>query len=311
LFPATGKICEGENAMKKMYRRHFLKTSGKLTLAGATALCIEPMLSCLLANPLGVAFASNPQAEFNVYNGVNPNAKDILAYTFKDCLAKKWWPGICYKTPKPMVAVASGTVTDTLKIGDLGSGGGHPWMALVKEQNQAKGFLVKITHGSNYTSYYLHLGPPKVKFGQKMKRGQIIGYPDARWNMPRLVFKSGEAIDPNNFGIDHCFMTYWDGATDLEIGKNEQNKRVDTQQKLLYKIAEMVEGPQKFTLLDKSHKGSFQYGWSMIEKFRYIEHKYQHEPETFPTLTKELFEKMKKEFYSNQAIILTLPFEKG
>jgi hypothetical protein len=73
----------------------------------------------------------------------------------------------------------------------------------------------------------------------------------------------------------------------------------------------MVEGPEKYTLLRKKHKGMFQYRWSNIEKFRYIEYLYQKKPETFPSLTKEQFEEMRKEFYSNQPIILTLPFKKG
>jgi hypothetical protein len=297
--------------MKKMDRRHFLKTSGKMTLVGAAGLCIDPILSGILVGPSKMALASNPQAGFNVYNGVNPNAKDIVAHTFKDCLTKKWVPGICYKTSKPMVAVAAGTVTDTF---DLASGSSIPFLDLEKEQNQEKGFLVRITHGNNCGSFYLHLRQPEVKFGQEIKRGQIIGYPDERWNMPRLALYSlgaEDMADPNNYGIDHGFMTYWDGAANLEIGMDEQNKRFETQQKLLYKIADMVEGPEKYTLLKKSHKGVVQYRWSMIEKFRCVEYKYRNEPETFPSLTKEQFKEMRKEFYRNQPIILTLPFKKG
>ena len=55
---------------------------------------------------------------------------------------------------------------------------------------------------------------------------ELIGYPDERWNMPRLVFIDGDESDPNNYGMNHGFMSYWDGSTDLDIGKEEQNKRL-------------------------------------------------------------------------------------
>ncbi|MBE9572817.1 MAG: M23 family metallopeptidase [Proteobacteria bacterium] len=291
--------------MKEINRRDFLKKTGKIALAGATVFGLE---SGFLGGSIKLAYGEEPQAGFNVYNDINPNAKDIVAYTFKDCLAQKWWPGICYKTSKPMVAVAGGTVTDVLKPEDSTS---HRYENLRNEQNHAKGFCVKVTTGYNYMSFYLHLKKPEIKPLQKVKRGQIIGYPDERWNMPRLVFRGADAYDPNNYGTDHGFMTYWDGSTDLDIGKEKQNKGYEIQEKILYKFADMTEGPKKYTLLRKKHKGMFQYKWSMIEKFRYIEYLQQKKPETFPSLTKDQFEEMRKEFYSHQPIVLTLPFKKG
>ena len=175
-------------------------------------------------------------------------------------------------------------------------------------------FAVSISgnHGVGYRSYYLHLKKPEIKSLQKVKRGQIIGYPDERWNIPRLVFRDyNDQCDPNNYGMNHSFMNYWDGKTDLTIGKAEQNKRFELQQQILNKFAGMVEGPEKYTLLRKKHKGGFSCKWSPIEKFRYIEYLLHNKPETFPSLTKEQFGEMKKEFYSNQPIILTLPFKKG
>jgi hypothetical protein len=106
-------------------------------------------------------------------------------------------------------------------------------------------------------------------------------------------------------------MNAWDGNTDLEVEQVEQNKRWETQQQILIKFADMVEGPEKYTLLRKNHKGMELNRWSPVEKFRYIEYLHQNKPETFPSLTKEQFGEMKKEFYSNQPIILTLPFKKG
>jgi hypothetical protein len=207
-----------------------------------------------------------------------------------------------------MVAVAPGTVTDVSYLADTT---GYFYQTTMKEKNQAKGFGVRVVTGSNYSSHYLHLRTPEVTFGQKINRGQIIGYPDKKWNMPRLVINEiGDQVDPNNYGMNHSYMNAWDKNTDLEVEKVEQNKRWETQQHILNKFTGMVEGPEKYTLLRKSHKGLQVYKWSPIEKFRYIEYLHQSKPETFPSLTKEQFGEMKKEFYSNQPIILTLPFKK-
>ena len=214
-----------------------------------------------------------------------------------------------------MVAVAGGTVTDIITIEEYTKKQIHASAikrTLSEEQNDAKGFFVQVTHGNNYRSTYLHLNEPEVEFGQKLKRGQIIGYPDKIWNMPRLVFRDYyDTCDPNNYGMNHSYMNYWDGSTDLDIGKEEQNKRLELQQQILNKIGGMVEGPEKYTLLRKKHEGKFPCKWSPIEKFRYIEYLQKNKPETFPSLTKEQFGEMKKEFYDNQPIILTLPFTKG
>ncbi|MGD9226502.1 MAG: M23 family metallopeptidase [Desulfobacterales bacterium] len=300
--------------MEGMNRRKFLKRTGKLTLAGTAALNIGTVISQLVPNPLKLAFASEAKVEFDVYNDVNPNTKDIVAHTFKDCLAKKWLPGICYKTSNPMVAVASGTVTEIIALEEYTKSQVHASAfkrTLMDEENNAKGFFVRVNHGNN-ESIYLHLKKPELKFGQKIKRGQIIGHPDERWNMPRLVFIDyHDQSDPNNYGMNHSFMNYGDGSTDLEIGKAEQRKRVEKQILILNNIAGMVEGPEKYTLLRKKHKGRFPCKWSPIEKFRYIEYLHQNKPATFPSLTKERLGEIKKEFYSNQPIILTLPFMRG
>ena len=57
----------------------------------------------------------------------------------------------------------------------------------------------------------------------------------------------------------------------------------------LNKIGEMAEGPEKYDLFRKKHKGIMLCKWSRIEKFRYVEYLIQNKPETFPSLTKEQF----------------------
>ena len=48
-----------------------------------------------------------------------------------------------------------------------------------------------------------------------------------------------------------------------------------------------------------------------LEGHTNLEYLHQNKPEMFPSLAKEQFREMKKEFYSNQPIILTSPFKKG
>ncbi|MBQ4821582.1 M23 family metallopeptidase [Aquimarina sp. MMG016] len=63
---------------------------------------------------------------------------------------------------------------------------------------------IRIDHGFNYMSLYAHLSKYNVKVGQKVKRGDIIGYVGntGRSVAPHLhyeIFKDGEKINPRNF----------------------------------------------------------------------------------------------------------------
>ena len=173
--------------------------------------------------------------------------------------------------------------------------------------------MIQIRHGNNFSSCYLYLQETQVKFGQKVKRGQLIGIPDSRWNIPSLMLlEEMNAIDPDKYGVNHNYMTYWDRDGDFEIGKEEQNKRVEKQYQLLQKIADSCTGPEKYTLLMKKHKhGHGVIKWSKIDTFQYVEYAYKKNPEKFSSLKQEQFEKIRKVFYNNQPIILTLPFKKG
>lgn len=295
--------------MNKISRREFLSKTGKTALAGGAAFGFgSALLSC---GPIStnLALEEESPAKFSVFSAVNPNIRSIESYTFADCVSQFYRPGICYKTSKPMVAVARGTVVEIINLRDESGF----WAGFGNDPKGAKGFLVRIRHGDNYTSCYLHLEQPKVRFGQEVERGQRIGVPVWPWNIPTLMLlEQANAIDPDKYGINHSFMTYWDGVTDFEIGKKEQEKRVEKQAQLLRKIVGLCSGPEKYTLLMKKHKhGDRVIRWSKIEIFRYIEHVYQENPQKFPSLTKGQLKEMRKEIYDNQPIILTLPFEKG
>lgn len=63
---------------------------------------------------------------------------------------------------------------------------------------------IRIDHGFNYVSLYAHLSKYNVKKGQKVKRGDIIGYVGStgRSVAPHLhyeIFKNGKRINPRNF----------------------------------------------------------------------------------------------------------------
>ena len=63
---------------------------------------------------------------------------------------------------------------------------------------------IEITHGYGYLTLYAHLSKYKVKAGQRVKRGDIIGYVGStgRSEAPHLhyeVHKNGEVVNPLNF----------------------------------------------------------------------------------------------------------------
>lgn len=63
---------------------------------------------------------------------------------------------------------------------------------------------IEISHGYGYLTLYAHLSKYKVKAGQKVKRGDIIGYVGStgRSEAPHLhyeVHKNGEVVNPLNF----------------------------------------------------------------------------------------------------------------
>jgi len=63
---------------------------------------------------------------------------------------------------------------------------------------------IRIDHGFNYVSLYAHLSKYNVKKGDKVKRGDVIGFVGStgRSVAPHLhyeIFKDGDRINPRNF----------------------------------------------------------------------------------------------------------------
>ncbi|SDS34963.1 Peptidase family M23 [Gillisia sp. Hel1_33_143] len=75
-----------------------------------------------------------------------------------------------------------------------------------RADNRATGFgnHIEIDHGYGYTSLYAHLYKYNVRVGQKVKRGDVIGFVGStgRSEGPHLhyeIYKDGERINPINF----------------------------------------------------------------------------------------------------------------
>ena len=75
-----------------------------------------------------------------------------------------------------------------------------------RADNKASGFgkHIRIDHGYGYITLYAHLSKYNVKRGQKVKRGDLIGFVGStgRSEAPHLhyeVWKDGDRINPINF----------------------------------------------------------------------------------------------------------------
>ncbi len=100
-----------------------------------------------------------------------------------------------------------------------------------RADNNASGYgnHIVIRHGFGYETLYAHLSKYKVKKGQKVKRGDIIGYigSSGRSEAPHLhyeVHKNGEVVNPINY--------YYGNITAAEFAvisklANQENQSLD------------------------------------------------------------------------------------
>lgn len=82
--------------------------------------------------------------------------------------------------------------------------GGRVICAGYSSTGQGYGIQVEIDHGNGYITKYAHLSKVKVKYGQKVKRGEIIGLTGSTgWSTgPHLhyeVIKNGVKVDPKHY----------------------------------------------------------------------------------------------------------------
>jgi len=275
-------------------RRDFLKISGQFALAGVTALGLESVLSGCATRP--------PTA------GFNPNFRGPGSqwHTFMRSIYDGWTPGIDWKvSPKtPMVAVASGKVENIHQINMAGHAGGR---------GVEIGHCIDPSDRIVYKSAYYHLNKVDVAWSDRVERGDIVGYAGDTdtYNVAKLCLRAfGNLVNPDNYGPGYNHMQYWDGDNSLEI--RDGWERYLNQCRIMGNLLECYLGKDRKKINVAEHSDGY-YGtcnWSLFEKFTYLEHKFEGKPNLFPNLRKHHFELMKKEFYNNQPIVLTLPFKK-
>ncbi len=100
-----------------------------------------------------------------------------------------------------------------------------------RADNNSSGYgnHVRIDHGNGYVSLYAHLSRYNVHKGQKVKRGDIVGFVGStgRSTGPHLhyeIFKDGERINPLNFYYGHLTP---DEFEEMRKAAEEQNTSLD------------------------------------------------------------------------------------
>lgn len=298
-------------------RREFLKRSGKATLAFSGALTLGELLSACAPWKSQFSKVKISTFGFKLYNGPNPNLKWRMRqiFTFKTKMdTGNDWPGPAFylSAKTPIFAAAPGIVSKIKPIDPKTSNVG--------------GFRLCIAYHP-YRVCYDHVAEPKVKIAQNVQRGDLIaaGVSDYRFDgsigrpayFKIMLYDIENIEDPDNYGINHSYMNYLDQIIEPDIQKS--GERGGKQHKLFSVIINSfkprVDSKGKkinplSILHNMSHRESGYYNtyyWSNIEKFRFLEFIYNKNPSDF-SMSKNDFQRIKKDFYDNQPIILTLPF---
>ena len=105
-------------------------------------------------------------------------------------------------------------------------------------------------------------------------------------------------------------MEYWDGKTILDI--LDTNDKEAKQRLLIEELSSYAPQINLRFLKAKEHRRLHEGKLCLyddVEIFRYLAELYEARPQLFPNLLKDKFSEIKKEFYTNQPIILTLPLK--
>jgi hypothetical protein len=258
---------------------------------------------------------------------INPHLKSPPAqrHTFQLTIDNGLIPGIDYYTEgAPVRAVAAGIVHF---VGEQYAPAGKENIRYVRLAHDLydglqKEFYPRVTlyRYQAYRSTYYHVSKIVVKHWQAVKRGQVIGYgsrygPDNAEKVKLILADQDSFVNPDDYGVGHSFMNYWDGKTDLEIKLEDMHARFDKQTRIVKKLDSFYADKEKDDIFKKIHSiitmGKFKdypIEWSLVDKFRYLTFLYTKSPNKFPSLISAEFDSMKKDFYANQPIVLTLPF---
>jgi murein DD-endopeptidase MepM/ murein hydrolase activator NlpD len=88
------------------------------------------------------------------------------------------------------------------------------------------GYHVIINHGYGYKTLYAHMSKFKVRKGEKIKRGDVIGYVGSTGTStaPHLhyeVIKNGEKINPMNFFFNDLTPAEYEKVLELSSQSNQ------------------------------------------------------------------------------------------
>jgi hypothetical protein len=292
-----------DQILASLTRRDLLKKVSSLPFAVSAGL--ESMLQGCAGQIVNPGVFDN--------KGPNPNYKGINS-TFAETASVIGTPGVEYSCNRstPMVASARGFLGRWYSVGGSGARGSGEVVELLHQEPDKMG-----RDYPYFATRYGHISVDeqikKAKPGDVIPRGTIVGY---QYYYNTAKFMAIEAFDPNhayfvdpeNYSPGYSHLKYWDGQTNLEVDNYGEkfNKQVETLENLIkkYKPKDLTHW-LKIPAWKQKHKNLHP---SILTKWRAIENLYQKEPEKF-SASKEEVEQLKKEFYANQPIILTLPFK--
>ena len=259
-------------------------------------------------------------------NHKNPflHAPQRQVQTFQYAINHHLPPGIEYETGgAPVRAIASGIVS---MVGEVYEKPGYPG-----------GFYVRVVHDNYdglkeefyprvplyryqaYRSSYYFLSKVNVVCWQTAKRGQIIGYgmtygADKKEKVKIVLEERGNWVNPDDYGVGHGPMTYWDNTRIWDMDLEEMNQRLDRQVHILAVLNSYYEKADDSVfrnihgVIDTRKSKNYPVEWSTLDRFKYLAHIYANSAELFTGLDLATFNQLKDEFYQNQPIVLTLPF---
>jgi murein DD-endopeptidase MepM/ murein hydrolase activator NlpD len=104
------------------------------------------------------------------------------------------------------------------------TGNGKVQKVIMKKRGY--GYHVVIDHGYGYKTLYAHMSKFKVKVGEKIKRGDVIGYVGSTGTStaPHLhyeVIKNGEKINPMNFFFNDLTPEEYEKVLELSSQANQ------------------------------------------------------------------------------------------
>jgi hypothetical protein len=162
-----------------------------------------------------------------------------------------------------------------------------------------------------FETYYAHLGKVFVKWGQEVRRGDLIGSPD-HLGYPKLLLKIyNNWENPDNWGPNHSRMVDRDEFTQTEKNTVSMKQKYENQYQIIKNLYTAI-GVSEYDWSIRSHNKNRRWDaiarWSLVEHMRYLECLYETEPEKFTGLSSDNFYLKRDEFYKNQSLVLTIPF---